>query len=141
MAPLNKKHLKSFARIAREYSLDLMLLFGSQTKTRTTLSSDVDIAVLPHKDFNPAASPSLEHALGQEFGNYNIDLTVLKHTSPLLLGEIAGNCQLLYEKKIGQFSAFKLSAMKRFADAQPIFRWREKFLERTIKTYKRELGQ
>ena len=141
MVQFNKHQCAEFAKIAGRFDLDLILLFGSQVKTGINLASDVDIAVRPKKDLKLSSYSLLIHFLGKATGNYNIDLTLLKHVKPLLLGQIAKNCQLLYEGQRGVFQKFRLSAMKKYVDAWPIFRVQELYLRRKIKAYKRELSR
>jgi len=136
-----KKQQSAFAAIARKFSLNLIILFGSQAKGKTSLVSDVDVAVLPRNGLDFSSFSLIAHQLGKIIGNYNIDLASVKHASPLFLGQIAKNCQPLYEEKKGDFLSFCLMAMKRYADAQPIFKCQEKHLKQKIKKYKRELSE
>lgn len=138
---LTKKDQAAFIKIAKKFSLSLIILFGSQIRKKISPASDVDIAIVPGSDLDISSYSLIAHQLGEVIGNYNIDLTVLKHVSPLFLGQIARNCQLLYEKKKGDFLPFRLNAMKRYADAQPIFKWQEKYLREKVEKYKRELNK
>jgi len=136
----SKEQQSAFAAIARRFGLDLIILFGSRVKGKTSPASDVDIAVLPRNGLNFSSFSLIAHQLGKIIGNYNIDLASVKHASPLFLGQIAKNSRPLYERKKGDFLSFCLMAMKRYADAQPIFKCQEKYLKQKIKKYKKELS-
>lgn len=136
-----KKQRASFVKAAREFDLDLIVLFGSQIKRGISPKVDVDIAVLTRNGLDISSYSLLCHRLGKIIGNYNIDLTFLKHASPMLLGQIAKNCQLLYERRKGDFLNFRLSAMRKYADAWPIFKWQERYFRKKIIRYKKELSK
>jgi len=109
--------------IARQYGLDLIVLFGSRARGRAVPGSDVDIAVRavkrPWGDWNWgfAVEAALEKAIKSESGE--VIAVFLNGASSLLMFEIAYSGQVLYEKEWGVFSDFKSYAARRYYDDEP----------------------
>ena len=138
---MNADIKRKIARIAHKYNLRLIILFGSQLQNKAGPDSDIDIAISGVKKLNDEAYASLCHDLGKTLGNYKVDLSVLTHANPLLLGEIAKNCRSLYEKGKGDFMGFLLGAMRKYADAGPFFAARDKYLMEKVRKYAREISR
>ncbi len=136
-----KKQQADLSKIAKKFGLNLIMLFGSHVTGKTSPASDIDVAILPRNGLKLSSFALISHQLGEILGNYKIDLASIKHASPLFLGQIAKNCQLLYEEEKGDFLSFRLMAMKRYVDAQPVFKWQEKYLKQKVDKYKKELSK
>lgn len=95
------------------------MLFGSQASGAAQKESDIDIAVLPAKNF----TFEQEINLSSEFFNISskIDLTNLRKAPSLLLEKIFENCQALYQKNPTDFSVFEIYALNRHREAAPLY--------------------
>ena len=140
MIPLDEIPSDKFKHIAEEFNLELMLLFGSQVSCRAAKGSDIDVAILREIPLSNSEYAELLHCLGVIFKDFRVELTMLRHASPLLRGQIARNCKLLYEKKAGMFLRFRLSAIRQYIDASSIFSLRRKYLNQKIKKFEREIA-
>lgn len=133
MFPLKIKEKSLLKKIAQKYSLELLLLFGSQISKRIHKESDYDIAYLSKKDLDIKEEINLNYDLIDIFNSDRVDLVNLKKANPLLSFEIAKQCQLIFgEKKI--FSEFKALAFKKYIDHLPILD-----LEKTLIKKRQEL--
>lgn len=121
---------KSLSKLAKQYHLQMIILFGSVARQRSHSASDVDLAILPQKPLTLKRELALRHALFTHF-NREIDLVILPCNSPLLLGQIAREGQLLYGPK-NDFLTFRVNAMKRFIDFKPYFALREQILRKKL---------
>ena len=106
-------------KIAQKYSLEMILLFGSQVSGKTSKESDFDIAYLSKKELSGKEEIELNCDLMDVFKSDKIDLTNLKNANPFLNYEIAKKCRLILgdEKK---FSEFKIMAFKKYIDHLPL---------------------
>ncbi len=119
--------LSILSTIAENYSLNLIILFGSQATGKTNSESDWDIAV------KGAHILSLDQRLDMigEFEKIypNIDLVDIRRADPLLLACIALEGKSLFESDPLQFEEFKLFARVQYIDARPL-------LDRVLKSNK-----
>lgn len=69
-------------RVAQEYNLKLVILYGSHAKGAAKETSDIDIAVLgeSHLDFDVVLD--ITNELSLIFESDNIDVKSLHHTNP-----------------------------------------------------------
>jgi len=122
--------------MARQFGLDLIVLFGSHTKGRVMPGSDVDIAVRavkrPWGDWNWEfeVEAALSGASTTEGGA--VDAVFLNGASPLLMFEVASTGQVLYESEWGTFSDFRSYAARVYYDNEPRFRRQAEYVRKTI---------
>lgn len=119
------------AEIARQFGLDLIVLFGSRAKGRAVAGSDTDIAVRaikrPWGDWNWEFE--VEAALADAIRvNGEVDVVFLNGASPLLMFEVASSGQVLYEGEWGTFSDFRSYAARVYYDNEPRFRRQAEYL-------------
>ncbi len=115
------------SKIAKDFSLKLLLLFGSKVKGNFKEDSDVDLAFLAFKDLSSKDFLELTVKLSQHFKK-EVDLVDLKKANPLLLYQIAKNCKLLYGKE-KDFIKFKIVAFKKYVDHFPLLKLEEKIIK------------
>lgn len=84
--------------IAEQYSLRLIVLFGSQARGGTHAGSDADVAVWMERSLSAEERLDLWGALTRLF-EAEVDLTTLNRAEPLLLYQVASTGQLLYESE------------------------------------------
>ena len=122
---IEKKEKKLLKKVAKEYSLLLILLFGSRASKENYKGSDFDIAYLSKRDLNLKEESKLIIELAPVFKSENIDLVNLKKSPPLLFYAIFRNCQIIYEKKPLIFPSLRAYAFKKYVETKPLYE--EKF--------------
>lgn len=96
------------------YNLELLILFGSRSRSNHTPESDYDIAIKPVAGSAPDKLTFITE-LERHF-SASVDLTLISFsTDPLLLWEIAGG-KALYERQVGCFADFRAWAWKAYVD-------------------------
>jgi len=124
------------SEIARQFGLDLIVLFGSHAKGRARPGSDVDLAVRaitrPWGDWQweLAVEAALATAVKTEGGE--VEVAFLNGASSLLMFEVACSGQVLYEKDRGVFSDFKSYAARRYYDDEPRFRRQAEYVRKAL---------
>ncbi len=119
--------------IAKQFGLDLIVLFGSRAKGRTMPGSDVDIAVhaikRPWGDWNWEfeVADALSNAVKADGGE--VDVAFLNGAAPLLMFEVARSGQVLFEKEWGTFSEFRSYAARVYYDNEPRFKRQAQYLK------------
>jgi len=119
--------------IARQYGLDLIVLFGSHARGRAVPGSDVDIAVRavkrPWGDWNWEfeVANALSKAIQEDGGE--VDVVFLNGAAPLLMFEVAQSGQVIFEKEWGTFSEFRSYAARVYYDNEPRFRRQAQYLK------------
>jgi len=128
------KNKKLTEKLAQEYSLDLLLLFGSRASERAYQGSDFDVAYLSENPLDLMEEARLIVELAPIFQSENVDLVNLKKATPLLLYAITRNCRVLYEKKALTFASLRAYAFKKYVETKPLYEAKFKRLQKTIKT-------
>lgn len=121
---LAKKKKKLLEEIAKKYSLELLLLFGSRVSKKTYFGSDFDIAYLAKRELTGKEIINLNCDLMDLFHSDKIDMVNLKRANPFLTYEIAKNCKLLFGKQ-QDFLEFKAVAFRKYIDALSLFELQE----------------
>lgn len=114
----------SLKKIADEYELDLIILFGSRARNQIHKDSDTDIAIRGQKKMSLNQILEISTRLSECFPS--TDVADIRAVSPLLLGAIAKDAVLLFERKQSLFSEFRVYAINMFMDFQPYFDLRRK---------------
>lgn len=121
------------AKIAKKFSLRLVLVFGSFAAGKNRKDSDLDIAVLGSGGISFREQVSLINELSHIFGK-DVDLSVLNRANPLLLFEVSKNSLLLYGEK-EEFFNFKLRAFHAYNDYAPYFEMEKELNKKNINAY------
>jgi predicted nucleotidyltransferase len=104
-------------QLARTYSLDLVVLFGSRARGQSRGDSDTDIGVRGSHELSLDEQLTLATELDKLYPN--VDLCDLRKASPLLLGAVGQDAQLLYQSREGLFEEFKIFAWNQYMDFKP----------------------
>lgn len=129
------KQKQKIARICNKYGIDLLLLFGSQAKERTTNESDFDVAYSSEKPLSLARESRLIIELGPLLKTEQVDLVNLKRTPPLLRYAIFKDCKVLYEKKPLSFACFRAYSFKTYIETKPLYEEKFKRLHKAVKAF------
>lgn len=129
------KEKSNIAKIAKKYSLKLLLLFGSQANGKSRPDSDFDIAYIAKKKLSMDEKIDLNNEFISFFNCDKIDLTDLKEADALLIYEISQNCKLLFGDD-EEFANFKIFAFKNYIDHIPLFELEEKLVKKRQKLLK-----
>lgn len=114
---LTKQQQVHIKKIAAEFHLDLIILFGSRAKNTAHAKSDFDVAIRSTKKL----SFKRELTLWREFDRIfpNADLCNVGTATPLLLAAIVQDGVLLYERKHSLYAEFKIFAVNQYLDFKP----------------------
>ena len=117
-------------QIAREAGLELVVLFGSVARGEAR-AEDLDLGVLGAA---PIDAVDLTNRLTVLLGRQDVDVVDLRTADPVLLMQVAGEGNALFESTPARFNAFYSLAARRFADTKK-FRdaerdWIEKVVSR-----------
>lgn len=116
--------------LCQKRRIRLLVLFGSRSGGAARPGSDIDLAVLLDRDPGLgellALQRDIEAALELE---QRLDLVVLNTLNSTTLGrEIARNGKAIFDRSGEEFTAFKIRAMKEYADFEPFRRLRREVL-------------
>jgi len=110
--------------------LRIAVLFGSRARGSARADSDVDIAILPERDFTLGEENELAASLSSAVG-VEVDLVRLDRADPLLAREVAVTGSVLFESRPGAFAAFRAGAISEWLDFEEMIApHRTKFLAR-----------
>ncbi len=121
-------------RLAKEYKLSLVLLYGSQAKGEIHFDSDVDIAVMGVKPISTDKLIALSNDLAQILEVYEIDVKSLHNTDALFRYNVMLNSVLLYGQSYDYFS-LKAYAFRDYHDSKDLFRLKETLVTKRIKSF------
>lgn len=131
------KGKKTIEEIAKKYSLELLLLFGSRISGKLQKESDFDIAYLSKKELDLMGEAKLICDLMPLFQSEKIDLVNLKKASPLLLFAITQeNCRILYQRNPIIFPALRAYAFKKYIETKPLYEEKFRRLKERLKKIK-----
>jgi predicted nucleotidyltransferase len=112
----------SLQQIADQFSLELIILFGSRATGCYRKDSDTDIAVRSSYELRPQGlsfEDQLTIAVRLDALYKNVELCDLRKASPLLLGSIGAEGKLLYQNRESLFEEFKIFAWNQYQDYKP----------------------
>lgn len=122
--------------LAKKYQLSLMVLFGSQVEQKYLhKESDFDIAYLSEKDLDLMEEAKLICDLMPIFGSDKVELVNLKKTGPLLMKQIFEKHNILHCKDSEIYHRYKIYALKRYIEAQPLFSLRNLLIKKFFQKY------
>ena len=130
---ISQEPQQKLARLALQYQLGLILLFGSAVTGIKHPHSDMDIAVLRRgSELGYQEYSELVHDLHDIFPDQEIDLSLINHADPLFLKKIMENCQILYGDS-SKLQSLKLYAFKRYQDHKRYFEMERVYADRFLK--------
>jgi uncharacterized protein len=119
-------------RVAREFSIELILEFGSMVTGQVHPRSDLDLAILlgrPGLSFGDLAH--LRHELHLLHPHHDVDVAIINHADPLFLKKIAERCRLLYGSP-RRLAELKIYAFKRYQDHRRYLGLEREYVRRTL---------
>lgn len=120
----------NIAKLAEQYGLRLVLLFGSQATGLTHPRSDIDIGVMSHAPIDVMGSRTqLELDFQTIFGRADVEVVDLLTAPSLLQYEATQQGKVLYEIEPDVFNRFQIYAMKKYLETAPLRRIRDAALE------------
>jgi len=122
-------------KLAQNFDLRLLLLFGSRATGETHRQSDVDFAFLSKKKLTARQEVLLNTRLCKLVGTDKIDTVNLKRAHPLLLKEILEFSKILYQTSPLEFSKFEVLVLQKYQEAIPLFKMRRERLEKLVNSY------
>lgn len=129
---ITKEQKNKIAKIAKKYSLEMVLLFGSQVNGKARSDSDLDVAVLDYKPETYQRFGNLFNSFSRIFSGFNLDLRLIKNSEPVLLFSVFNNGQLIYGDTQNYFN-YKAFAYKNYVDSKPLFELKQRLLEKRQK--------
>ncbi|MDI6689144.1 MAG: nucleotidyltransferase domain-containing protein [Actinomycetota bacterium] len=108
---------RKLAKIAKEYNLNLIVLFGSYATHLPKRGSDIDIAIRTTRHLTSKEEIALISQLSLLFPT-EIDVTFINEADSVLIYEIARDGIPLYEENPDSFVEFQLYATKVSEDEQ-----------------------
>lgn len=123
-------------KLAKIYRLQLLLLFGSQAEGGQHARSDFDVAYYSRQDLDLLEEAQLAVDLVSVVKSEAVDLVNMKKAPPLLLYAIFISPKILYAKDMFFFYAMQAYALKKYAEAKPLFALRSKRLQDIIVNHK-----
>lgn len=121
MITITSRITDALCELANRYHLSLMVLFGSQSTGKTHSESDVDIAFVSEQPLSVEQDVNLNYELTTIFGTDRVDTVNVHHAPPLLMKRIFDEGRPLYQKTGQEFFRYRIYAMRRFIEAQPLY--------------------
>jgi len=118
------------SNLAKEYGIELLVLFGSRATGRARPESDADLAIRLTQPIKLEKELMLRRDLTNILGHL-VDLVFLDKASPLLLKKISQTGKILYGD-VTDFNHFRVEAIKRFIDFKPYFELRRTLLHHKL---------
>lgn len=119
-------------RVAREFSIELILEFGSMVTGQVHPRSDLDLAILlgrPALSFADLAH--LRHELHLLHPHHEVDVAIINHADPLFLKKVTERCRLLYGSP-RRLAELKIYAFKRYQDHRRYLGLEREYVQRTL---------
>ena len=121
-------------KLAHQYKLDLLILFGSQTTSQKNHLSDLDLAFYRHKYMPPKEENQLLEDLMAIFKRDDIDLINIKtHPHALLRYQIFMTGQPLYEKKKTLFNHMRWQAYIDYEDFKRFYQQKNELIDKNLR--------
>lgn len=130
---VTKDQKSKVRKIAEEYGLKLVVIFGSFAAGKSRKGSDLDIGILAPREISFENQIDLINKFSQVFKK-NIDSTNLATANPLLLFEATKNVLPVYGEN-SELAKLKLKAFHAYNDYLPFFRMERELDKEIIKFY------
>ncbi len=132
---ISDKMKERINQLAKEYALELLLLYGSQARGDAHKESDIDTAYLSSRKLTFEEEMALDSHLTGVFQNDNVQLVNVRRASPLLLKLIVKDAVPLYERSRGILDDLYIYALRLYEEAKPLFELRSHYVNKKIKAY------
>jgi predicted nucleotidyltransferase len=121
MVSITQKQHHTIESIARQYGIDLLVLFGSHATGRAHAKSDVDLAYQSHPPLSLRDEARLILDLSPVFKTEYIDIVNIAAAPPLLRYAIFKDGVPLFEGVESAFASYGAYAFKQYIEAKPLF--------------------
>ncbi|SHJ54540.1 type VII toxin-antitoxin system MntA family adenylyltransferase antitoxin [Paramaledivibacter caminithermalis] len=125
-------------RIVSFYNIKLMYVFGSYAKDKNNKNSDLDIAVLLEKEYNPIVKLNIIGDLVEIFKRDDIDLVILNDANPVLRHQIIKHGKILYEDSEETKVNFEVKVLKEYMDMEHFRKTQMKYINQWFHTLEDE---
>lgn len=134
---IDKEKKEKVEKLARDYGLGLVLLFGSAVSGRTHQGSDIDIAVL-FGDLGTARARVIDLSvdLQEIFSDRETDLALIDGADPLFLKKILENCELLFGEQ-RTLAELRMYAYKRYIDHKRYLKMEGEYVKRLLDRFEK----
>ncbi|MGR3177410.1 MAG: type VII toxin-antitoxin system MntA family adenylyltransferase antitoxin [Candidatus Anammoxibacter sp.] len=122
MKTLIQQEEQTFRHVCDLYGIEIVFLFGSHAKNRTTTKSDLDIGVYLRNRISTMKIWELQCAFMDIYKRCDIDLVILNDASPLLLFDLLINHEIIYMEDERVLHNFFSWARKRYWQYQSHFK-------------------
>ena len=125
MIKLTKGKKQYIQKLAQKYSLELLLLFGSQVTGKTHKESDFDFGYISSRKLDLDDEGCLINDLlflAEKHDERVINLVNIKKAKPLLLYAMTSQSQLLYEKGAAAFATLRAYGFKKYVETKPLYK-------------------
>lgn len=126
---------QSFEKIAEEFDLKLLLLFGSQVSGETHVGSDFDFAYQSGHALDYGERAKLRIALSNLVGHPDAEETDVREAGPFLLREIIRNHAVLFSRG-DSYERFYSYAVRSYLEESRIFSINEALYRGTADKYR-----
>lgn len=123
MLEINEKKKRLIEEMSQEYSLELLVLFGSQVTGKTHKESDYDIGYLSSRKLSIEDEGRMINALLPVVDQYDeriVNLVNVKKAPPLLLYSLTSQAQVLFESEPTRFARLRAFAYKQYVETKPM---------------------
>ena len=123
-----KADKKELEKIAQEYKLNYLVLFGSRADETARDDSDYDIAYSSKVDVDYGEEVFLTEKLAKALRMKKIDLVSMSHAGPLLAKEVADKGTVIAAFTPSSFDRFQIYAFMQYVEAKPLFKMQEEYV-------------
>lgn len=131
---IDEKLYENVKKIAKKYSLDLVLLFGSQSNGRIHKESDVDVAYLSNRPLSFEQETHLNYEFTNVFRCDRVDTVDLKRAKTLLMYAMFRHPKILFQADNKLFFQYRSYAFKKYIEAKPLFEEKARRLYKQFNT-------
>lgn len=100
------------------YDIKLVYIFGSYAKGSNNKNSDLDIAVLLNKEYNPTIKVALLGDLNSIFKRDDIDLVILNSSNSVLSHQVIKYGKIAYEESEDIKVEFEVRVLREYMDME-----------------------
>tara|TARA_Y100000310_G_scaffold10036_1_gene10743 strand:- start:1496 stop:1918 length:423 start_codon:yes stop_codon:yes gene_type:complete len=127
---ITNKQKQLAEKIVKKYDLDFVVAFGSRINGKARQDSDLDIAVMGHKNNGSYKKyGSLFNEFSKIFPEFNIDLRLIQGSEPVFLYNVFLKGKFL-AGDLQKFYSYKAFAYKNYIDSQSFFALKHKLLHK-----------
>ena len=111
---------KKFDKIAQEFGLSFLVLFGSQANGLANDKSDYDIGYVSDENIDIDQEHKITQLLKNEFRSSRVDFVNLHQTTPLLAKKALFDGKLIVENKDHSFANEQIRAYHNYVETKPL---------------------